>query len=122
MKKQTFMKYLLSAATLALAVACQPKAPVSPPVPPSEVDDSENCTDVDECSEGAMIESNANKAVESDEESASRAPAAAPVETAQPVASEPAAPAAEPVVEAPKSSVVNEAKETTSTEAPVEAQ
>ncbi len=66
MNKQIVSKLLLATSAIAMAIACQPKKPVEQaapavpaeaPIAPPQAYESEDCTDVDECSEGAAQES-----------------------------------------------------------------
>jgi len=114
MKKQTLSKLFLACGALLVTFACQPKQPTSAPVPPPQVDDSQNCTDPDECSEGAMIEA----APAEEPAAATETPAPAVAPEAAPVASDAQAAPAESASAAPAVEAAQESSETTSAPAP----
>ena len=79
MKQNQLSQLVLMSCAIVLAVGCQPKkpveqtppkAPAEAPVAPPESYESEECTDVDECSEGAAVEPSSAKTPEQAVESA----------------------------------------------------
>lgn len=119
MKKQTLSKLFLACGALLVTFACQPKQPTSAPVPPPQVDDSQNCTDQDECSEGAMGETApaAEPAAATETATPAVEPEAAPVAAEAQAAPAESAPA-ESASAAPAVEAVQESAETTSAPAP----